>query len=89
MFQRSSRALEALLSLTDDVLGDPFDEEPLSPHIRSVRARPRRRGGSVPARPERCLCPVHAKCGPEIAPLRLQQASAGACPAPTCPGSRR
>jgi len=58
MFQSSTRRLRALLSLADDLLGDPAQAEPPHPHRRPLRFSPERRRGSVAPRPAHCLCPV-------------------------------
>ncbi|MGB9184955.1 MAG: hypothetical protein WCB67_12900 [Solirubrobacteraceae bacterium] len=57
MFQSSAKRLRALLSLADDILGDPEPEAP-HPHRRPVRVRYERRPGAVAAPPAHCLCPV-------------------------------
>jgi hypothetical protein len=61
MFQRSSRPLRALLSLFDDVLGDPVDQAARHPHRRPLRWQPERRAGSVASRPEYCISPVQPR----------------------------
>jgi len=59
MFQSSAKRLRALLSLADDILGDPAPElEVPHPHRRPLRFEHRRRPGSVPAPPARCISPV-------------------------------
>ena len=58
MFQSSVKRLKALLSLADDLLGDPEPAPAPHPHRRPARVRIERRTGSVPARPAHCLCPV-------------------------------
>ncbi|MGO9954626.1 MAG: hypothetical protein ACLP50_01360 [Solirubrobacteraceae bacterium] len=57
MFQASVRRLKALLSLADDLLGDP---EPVArhPHRRPLRLEHERRPGTVPPPPAHCLSPV-------------------------------
>jgi hypothetical protein len=60
MFHRSSRPLRRLLSLLDDVLGDPLDEAVPHPHRQPLRWQPARRPGSVAARPAHCTSPVRA-----------------------------
>jgi hypothetical protein len=60
MFQSSARRLRALLSLADDVLGDPLEPAAPHPHRRPLRLEHERRPGSVPPRPARCLSPVRA-----------------------------
>ncbi|HXO09538.1 MAG TPA: hypothetical protein VN880_15970 [Solirubrobacteraceae bacterium] len=57
MFQSSAKRLRALLSLAEDILGDPTPETP-HPHRRPLRFEPKRRPGSVPAPPAHCLSPV-------------------------------
>jgi hypothetical protein len=58
MFQSSVKRLKALLSLADDLLGDPEPIAAPHPHRRPVSVTIERRGGSVAARPAHCLCPV-------------------------------
>jgi hypothetical protein len=61
MFQASVKRFRALLTLLDDVLGDP---EPLAashPHRRPVRIQWERRPGTVAARPTHCLSPLPAR----------------------------
>jgi hypothetical protein len=60
MFQRSSERLYRLLSLLDDVLGDPIEEAAPHPHRRALRWERERRPGSVAARPAHCISPVRA-----------------------------
>jgi hypothetical protein len=60
MFQSSARRLRVLLSLADDVLGDPPEPETPHPHRRPLRFEHKRRQGSVPPRPAHCLSPVRA-----------------------------
>jgi hypothetical protein len=60
MFQSSRRRLRALLSLAEDVLGDPLEPEMPHPHRRPLRFHHERRPGSVPPRPAHCLSPVRA-----------------------------
>jgi hypothetical protein len=57
MFQSSKRRLRALLTLTDDVLGDPVPPAP-HPHRRPVRIERSRRTGAVSPRLMHCLSPV-------------------------------
>jgi hypothetical protein len=57
MFQSSAKRLRALLSLAEDVLGDPPAEAP-HPHRRPLRFEHERRGGSVAPPPAHCLSPV-------------------------------
>jgi hypothetical protein len=63
MFQSSARRLRALLSLADDVLGDPLAPETPHPHRRPLRFEYERRPGAVPPRPAHCLSPVR---GPTV-----------------------
>jgi hypothetical protein len=58
MFQSSARRFRVLLSLADDLLGDPPQPEAPHPHRRPLRFRPERRRGSVSPRPAQCLSPV-------------------------------
>jgi hypothetical protein len=58
MFQGSKNRLRALMTLLDDVLGDPEAPAAPHPHRRPVRIERTRRGGSVAARPAHCLSPV-------------------------------
>jgi hypothetical protein len=62
MFQSSVKRLRALLTLTDDLLGDPPLTEP-HPHRRPVRLQRERRGGSVTPRAMHCLSPVRPASG--------------------------
>jgi hypothetical protein len=62
MFQSSRKRLRALLSLADDLLGDPPASEP-HPHRRPVRIARERRGGSVAPRAMHCLSPVRPAAG--------------------------
>jgi hypothetical protein len=57
MFQSSSKRLRALLSLAEDILGDPAPEA-LHPHRRPLRIERERRPGSVPPPAAHCLSPV-------------------------------
>ena len=57
MFHSSVKRLRALLTLTDDLLGDPPEPAP-HPHRRPVRIERERRPGSVSPRAMHCLCPV-------------------------------
>lgn len=59
MFHSSAKRLRALLSLADDILGDPEPETP-HPHRRPVRIERKRRPGSVAAPPAHCLSPVRS-----------------------------
>ena len=66
MFQSSSKRLRAWLALADELLaGAPQTDAELEPsawamhpHRRPLRSERERRGGSVPAAPAHCLCPV-------------------------------
>jgi hypothetical protein len=58
MFLRSVKRFRALMTLVDDVLGDPEPPAVPHPHRRAVRIDLRRRAGSVPPRPAHCLSPV-------------------------------
>jgi len=58
MFHRASERLRSVLSILDDVLGDPADAALPHPHRRELRWQPQRRPGSVAARPAHCLSPV-------------------------------
>lgn len=68
MFQSSVKSLRAWFSLADELLGGtPPAEAHLEspswathPHRRPLSRQRKRRGGSVPAAPARCLCPVRA-----------------------------
>jgi hypothetical protein len=67
MFRSALTRLRAVLELTDDLLGDPYDEPQSStaqlhiaahPHRQPLRWERSRRPGSVPAKPAHCLSPV-------------------------------
>jgi len=59
MFQLTPERLHRLLSLLDDVLGDPPAEAITHhPHRRPLRWQPARRAGMVSARPAQCLSPI-------------------------------
>src|ERR1019366_4934958 len=62
MFQSSSKRLRAWLKLVDDVLGDVLGGPPVDapPHPHPLRFEPRRRPGSVTARPAYFLSPVRS-----------------------------
>jgi len=62
MFQSSVKRLRALLTLTDDLLGDPPAPE-THPHRRPVRIERERRPGAVSPRAMHCLCPVRPASG--------------------------
>ena len=61
MFQASGKRLRALLTLLDDVLGDPEPPAAPHPHRRPVRIQRERRAGTVATRPTHCLSPVPAR----------------------------
>jgi hypothetical protein len=61
MFQASGKRFRALLTLLDDVLGDPEPPAAPHPHRRPARIHRERRGGTVAARPTHCLSPVRPK----------------------------
>ncbi|HEX4009060.1 MAG TPA: hypothetical protein VHX62_03595 [Solirubrobacteraceae bacterium] len=61
MFQASRKRLRALMTLVDDVLGDPEAPAAPHPHRRPVRIERERRAGSVTPRPRHCLSPVPAR----------------------------
>jgi hypothetical protein len=52
-----------VLSILDDVLGDPVEATAPHPHRRPLHWQPARRPGSVAARPAHCLSPVRAAAG--------------------------
>lgn len=58
MFQASTKRFRALMTLLDDVLGDPERPAAPHPHRRPVRIQWERRGGTVLTRPTHCLSPV-------------------------------
>ena len=58
MFQASVNRFRALLTLVDDVLGDPEPPAAPHPHRRPVRIQRERRPGTVAPRPTHCLSPV-------------------------------
>jgi hypothetical protein len=65
MFHSSANRLRAGWALTEDFLGDPPADaqrhlEPWEthPHRRPLRWQRERRGGSVPAAPAHCICPI-------------------------------
>jgi hypothetical protein len=58
MFQGSKNRFRALMTLFDDVLGDPEPPATAHPHRRPVRIERTRRAGTVAARPAHCLSPV-------------------------------
>jgi hypothetical protein len=57
MFQSSAKRLRALLSLADDILGDPEPGIP-HPHRQPLRFEHQRRPGSIPAPAAHCISPV-------------------------------
>jgi len=58
MFQASIKRFRALMTLVDDVLGDPEPTPAPHPHRRPVRIQRERRPGMVVPRPPHCLSPV-------------------------------
>jgi hypothetical protein len=58
MFQSPVKRLRRLVTLAEDLLGDPPEPETPHPHRRPLRLERQRRLGSVPARPAHCLSPV-------------------------------
>lgn len=80
MFQSSTKRLRAWLTLADELLaGEPPADAHLElpswathPHRRPLRRARERRGGSVPAVPVYCLCPVRSLggAGRRVAPTR-------------------
>jgi hypothetical protein len=59
MFDLTPERLNRLLSLLDDVLGDPSDEaEQQHPHRRPLSWHPIRRPGTIAPRATSCLSPV-------------------------------
>ncbi|HEY5431594.1 MAG TPA: hypothetical protein VIK04_20930 [Solirubrobacteraceae bacterium] len=58
MFHGPQNRFRALMTLLDDVLGDPEPPAAPHPHRRPVRIERTRRAGSVSARPAHCLSPV-------------------------------
>ena len=69
MFQVSIRRIRALMTLVDDVLGDPETPPAPHPHRRPVRIARDRRPGAVAPRPAHCLSPVrHAAERPAAKP---------------------
>jgi hypothetical protein len=67
MFQASVKRFRALMTLVDDVLGDPEPTVTPHPHRRPVRIQRERRPGTVAPRPTHCLSPVpvrHAAARP-------------------------
>jgi hypothetical protein len=64
MFHRASERLRSVLSILDDVLGDPVEATAPHPHRRPLRWQPTRRPGSVAAPPAHCLSPVRHTAAP-------------------------
>jgi hypothetical protein len=58
MFLASKQRIRALMTLLDDVLGDPEAPAAPHPHRRPVRIDRVRRPGSVAPRPAHCLSPI-------------------------------
>jgi hypothetical protein len=59
MFRISVDRLRAWMKWTEDVLGDPVDEQLLAhPHRRPLRWERKRRPGMVPAPPAHCISPL-------------------------------
>ncbi len=61
MFPLTPERLQRLLSLLDDVLGDPPAEAPtphIHPHRRPLVWQPMRRAGQIGARPAHCISPI-------------------------------
>jgi len=58
MFRKQAERLNRLLSLLDDVLGDPEELAPSHPHRHPLRWQPPRRSGSVPQPHAHCISPV-------------------------------
>jgi hypothetical protein len=63
MFQASAKRFRALMTLVDDVLGDPEPPAAPHPHRRPVRIERERRAGTVAPRPMHCLSPVRPQPG--------------------------
>lgn len=61
MFHLNEKRLARLLSLLDDVLGDPVDEAIQHPHRQPLSWRPIRRPGTITARSATCLSPVRKR----------------------------
>jgi hypothetical protein len=61
MFQASINRFRALMTLVDDVLGDPEPPAAPHPHRRPVTIQWERRPGMVPTRPTHCLSPLPAR----------------------------
>ncbi|MFL5863329.1 MAG: hypothetical protein ACJ780_21575 [Solirubrobacteraceae bacterium] len=63
MFQASIKRIRALMTLVDDVLGDPEPPPHPHPHRRPVQIERQRRAGSVAPRPMHCVSPVRPQPG--------------------------
>jgi hypothetical protein len=61
MFHLTPERLNRLLTLLDDVLGDPPDEAPQHPHRKSLSWHPVRRPGTIAPGSVTCLSPVRAR----------------------------
>lgn len=61
MFLGSKNRFRVLMTLLDDVLGDPETPSAPHPHRRPVRIERARRTGSVAPRPAHCLFPVRPR----------------------------
>ena len=61
MFQLTPGRLSRLLSLVDDVLGDPIEEAPQHPHRQPLRWAPIRRRGMIAPAPTSCRSPVRRR----------------------------
>jgi hypothetical protein len=61
MFLGSKNRFRALMTLLDDVLGDPEAPSAPHPHRRAVRIERTRRTGSVAPRAAHCLSPVRSR----------------------------
>jgi hypothetical protein len=73
MFQASVKRFRALMTLVDDVLGDPEPPAAAHPHRRPVRIQWERRAGTVATRPTHCLSPVPVR--PAAARARRERVS--------------
>lgn len=61
MFQLTPERLNRLLTLLDDVLGDPIDEAQPHPHRQPLSWHPIRRPGTIAPRAAACLSPVRSR----------------------------
>ena len=61
MFHLTPERLNRLLSLLDDVLGDPPEEAPQHPHRQPLSWHPIRRPGTVAPATMSCLSPVRGR----------------------------